>query len=252
MSRNAVFRTALVLFLIAASAAPGVQAQAHFQECAGATGHNATVIIPGTLATDFGDESLAEGDEIAVLTSTGLCAGVVTFGGTSTSLTVWGDDPMTDAVDGFEGGDSLRFVIWDASRREEHASIHAEYASNQPFLSTDGKYKGDAIYSVTSLTTSALDLGATTEHPLTFELAANYPNPFNPSTSIRYSLPERAQVMLDVVNALGRRVQVLVSEVQAAGTYDIRFDGAGLPSGTYLYRLIAGRDTQVRQMVLLK
>lgn len=252
MSRIVVSSIILALSLTGAPISPAVYAQVHFQNCARATGHNATVIIPNTLAVDFGNESLSEGDEIAVFTSRGLCAGVLEFAGQNAALTIWGDDPMTEHEDGFAAGDSLRFVVWDASANEEHRSLRAEFSSEKAFLKSEGTYAGNAIYSLTSLTLSTLELGSTPEKPLSFNLAANYPNPFNPSTLIQYTVPEQAQVMLDVINALGRQVKILVSEVQSAGTYDVHFDGGDLPSGTYLYRLIAGQKTLVRQMVLLK
>ncbi len=252
MSRISVSSTVLILTFIGVASAPVALGQVHFRDCATATGHNATVIVPSTFASDFGNESLSAGDEIAVFTPNGLCAGVVTLSGTSTAITVWGNDPMTVESDGFEPGDSLRFVVWDASANKKYSATRPEYAADKTFYQTDGTYKGDAIYSLSSLVKSSLQLGTDNEQPLAFELAANYPNPFNPSTSIRYTVPQDGHVTLDVIDALGRRVQMLVSDVQAAGTYDVRFEGSGFPSGTYLYRLSAGRETQVRRMVLLK
>jgi hypothetical protein len=95
------------------------------------------------------------------------------------------------------------------------------------------------------------------ETPGTTELFANYPNPFNPSTTIRYRVASAGRVQLQVFDAPGRRVRVLVDEEQAAGNHDVAFDGrddAGstVASGVYFYRLDAGGVTQTRKMVLLK
>ena len=88
--------------------------------------------------------------------------------------------------------------------------------------------------------------------PLTYVLAQNYPNPFNPTTKIEYSIPAQAKVELRVYNIVGQQVATLVSEVQAAGTYHVKFEGLNLASGVYFYRLTAGDFVSVKKMVLLK
>lgn len=88
--------------------------------------------------------------------------------------------------------------------------------------------------------------------PAAFDLAQNYPNPFNPATQIRYSLPEQAQVRLDVYNTLGQRVKSLVDENQGAGSYEISFDATALSSGLYIYRIQAGAFSESRSMLLVK
>ena len=75
--------------------------------------------------------------------------------------------------------------------------------------------------------------------PDDFNLSPNYPNPFNPSTTIKYGLPERAEVTVNVYNILGQNVATLVNETQAAGRYTARFDAGRLASGLYIARVIA-------------
>jgi len=82
--------------------------------------------------------------------------------------------------------------------------------------------------------------------------AKNYPNPFNPSTTIQYTLNESTQVKLTVYDRLGREVVTLVDESQTAGTYTVQFDAANLPSGTYFYRIKTPSKTEVRKMVFEK
>ena len=88
--------------------------------------------------------------------------------------------------------------------------------------------------------------------PQAFRLHANYPNPFNPETTIRFDLKERARVRLQVFNALGQVIETLVDEDLASGSYRSVFDAQGFPSGTYFYRITAGSFSETRPMILLK
>jgi hypothetical protein len=88
--------------------------------------------------------------------------------------------------------------------------------------------------------------------PEGFILHQNYPNPFNPVTSIRYQVPGVTSVRIAVYDLLGREVSVLLDGRQDAGSYTAEFDGSGLASGVYLYRLQAGDFVQTRRMVLLR
>jgi hypothetical protein len=88
--------------------------------------------------------------------------------------------------------------------------------------------------------------------PERFALEGNYPNPFNPSTSIRFSLDEPGLTRLAVYDVLGREVAVLVNEQLAAGSYTATFDASGLSSGTYLYRLDFQGQQQTGTMTFFK
>ena len=93
--------------------------------------------------------------------------------------------------------------------------------------------------------------------PAEYALHQNFPNPFNPSTSIRYALPEPAEVKLTIYNVLGQKAVTLVNEKQTAGVYTAVWDGRDrggrmLASGVYLYRLEAGTFVKSRKMILLK
>lgn len=88
--------------------------------------------------------------------------------------------------------------------------------------------------------------------PSVFSLDQNNPNPFNPSTTIRYALPNRAHFTLTVLSTLGQHIATLVNEIQEAGYHDVRFDGSGLASGVYFYRLKAGDFIQTKQLLILR
>ena len=91
-----------------------------------------------------------------------------------------------------------------------------------------------------------------------FSLTQNFPNPFNPATKIRYSIPKvgespASNVKLTVFDITGRLVATLVNQLQAPGSYETEFDATNFASGIYFYRLTAGSDfTEVKKMVLLK
>ena len=88
--------------------------------------------------------------------------------------------------------------------------------------------------------------------PTTFALLPAYPNPFNPSTTLRYDVPAAGPVRITVFDALGREMALLVSEEHTAGHHEISFDAHGLPSGLYLVRMEAGSATQAQRITLLR
>jgi photosystem II stability/assembly factor-like uncharacterized protein len=88
--------------------------------------------------------------------------------------------------------------------------------------------------------------------PTVFALEQNYPNPFNPSTKIGFMIPSSGFTTLKVYDVLGREVATLVSEELKPGNYEATFDGRGLASGVYLYRLTAGPYGETRKLMLMK
>jgi len=80
----------------------------------------------------------------------------------------------------------------------------------------------------------------------------NYPNPFNGSTRIEFSLPNSQFVSLRVFNALGQEVALLVNDILPAGVHSVSFDAAGLPTGVYTCRISAGSYVQTRKLILMK
>lgn len=88
--------------------------------------------------------------------------------------------------------------------------------------------------------------------PHTFALQQNFPNPFNPHTTIRYAVPAMFEVELAVYDVLGRKLDVLVNERRAAGTHEVTFDASRFAGGVYFYRFAAGTFVQTRKMVCIK
>lgn len=92
----------------------------------------------------------------------------------------------------------------------------------------------------------------TSEIPQNFRLLQNYPNPFNPATNIKFTLPKQQNAMLEIFDALGRKIDVPVNEFLSAGVYEISWDAANYSSGIYFYKLTAGDFSETRKMVVLK
>ena len=96
--------------------------------------------------------------------------------------------------------------------------------------------------------------------PIEYELYQNYPNPFNPTTAIKFSIPSvetghapsLQHITLKVYDILGNEIATLVNEDKSPGTYSIKFDGNGLPSGIYFYKLNTGNFSETKKMLLVK
>ena len=111
-----------------------------------------------------------------------------------------------------------------------------------------GNMPGDqAIANLTTIVQAQVN-----QIPKKMTLYANYPNPFNPTTTIRFEVPANEHVVMKVFDVLGRDVATLVNEMKAAGIYSISFNAARLSSGVYFCQLQAGNETQIKKLVLLK
>jgi len=112
-------------------------------------------------------------------------------------------------------------------------------------------YKDPSRPTVTYVLTSVAEHNAL---PGSFEIEQNYPNPFNPTITIEFGVSGQGSswVRLVVYDLLGREVAVLVNEKKEPGRYEVQFDGSGLSSGVYFYRLQAGDFIQTKRIPLLK
>ena len=135
------------------------------------------------------------------------------------------------------GADGSARAIWADERNGEYDI----YGQN---INSDGSL-GMAVVPVPDTT------------PALIQLAQNHPNPFNPSTEISFSLPERQHAVLRVFDTKGRVVRTLLDAESGPGSQSVHWDGRGaggntVPSGLYFYRLESGEVSQVRKMVLIK
>ena len=91
-----------------------------------------------------------------------------------------------------------------------------------------------------------------TSNDFTYNLDHNYPNPFNPTTTINYSIAEDGLVEIEIMNILGERIKTLVNEFKTRGNHNISFNASSLASGVYIYKIQAGDFVSSRKMILLK
>jgi hypothetical protein len=123
------------------------------------------------------------------------------------------------------------------------APIELDYTYFNPFTSVK---HADIVIDAGTL---AVDPGAA---PTAVTLSQNYPNPFNPTTSISFSLPQRAEATLRVLNAVGTAIATPHSGMTDAGTHTVSFDASGLATGIYYYQLQCGGTVLTRSMMVLK
>jgi hypothetical protein len=127
--------------------------------------------------------------------------------------------------------------IWDSSSFTYTKSSTGNGPLVNEWLNSGEEFPGNAALAST---------------PAQFALAGAFPNPFNPTTTVSYTLPEASRVSLKVFDLQGRMVATLVEGQRDAGQHQVTFDGSGLASGLYLYTLAAGQYQATGKMVLLK
>jgi hypothetical protein len=88
--------------------------------------------------------------------------------------------------------------------------------------------------------------------PMVYSLSQNFPNPFNPSTTIKYSLAKEGFIKLTVYNSIGSKVATIVDGYKPSGNYSVQFNGSNLASGIYLYRLESGNYSSAKKFILQK
>jgi hypothetical protein len=211
----------------------------HFKLGIKNTGVNSTLLVeaPG----------LKDGDEIAVSTSSNQIVGIGVANAGKVLMAVWGENDLTkDKITGPKKGETLRLTLWSLASGKESVLGLSDLQDNlnKRALSTTLKYETDKVW-IAKLATQKNSASS-------FDLYDNYPNPFNPSTLIKYNLPSDGHVTLKVFDILGREVMKLVDEQQESGEHQVVFDGRNLSSGMYFYSIHAGAAHAVKKMILTK
>ncbi|MFA7289275.1 MAG: CotH kinase family protein [Melioribacteraceae bacterium] len=165
--------------------------------------------------------------------------------------------PLSVFYKSIQNSDSLKFTSDSPEISFKVLSDSVEIRISKP-----GKYKfaGSGFHYNTQTSVSPLyyiesttvDVKDEELIPTKFALQQNFPNPFNPTSTISYSLPKQAYINLTVYNILGKEVMNLVDETKGPGEYKVMFDASDLSSGIYFYTLNAGEITITKKMILVK
>ena len=131
-------------------------------------------------------------------------------------------------------------------------SLFINWPSDSATILTGIDISVNRILTINECGSEVIGISNIVKNNLSFSLEQNYPNPFNPNTVISFSLNENRFVSLKVYDAAGKEIKTLVNELRPAGVYYTEFDGSGLSSGIYFYKLSAGDFISTKVMTLVK
>ena len=164
-----------------------------------------------------------------------VVVGARMWNGEYTDIPAMGNDGSTETAGYMEAGNIPSFKLMDTSTGEMM-----------------DLYITGAIDAWSNNGVSAVTLSSTPEIPSVVSLNGSYPNPFNPSTTISFSIPSEMSVDLKVYNISGRVVGELMSGMQSQGLYEINWDASSYASGLYFVRLVAGAEMHTQKIMLVK
>jgi len=148
------------------------------------------------------------------------------------------------------GANAKIFNLSDTA--EAGAGDYTAQFALEPYTLSRGSFTAFSPYAVGNFTGGVSDVRGPAVVPTAFALGSNYPNPFNPTTTISYDVPTTANVSLMIYDALGQRVTDLVAGEHVPGFYSVQWDASGFASGVYYYRLVAGDFIEVKKMMLVR
>ncbi len=145
------------------------------------------------------------------------------------------------SIENLTAGEYSLIVESTEYENTDNGTINVDYSSNS--------VQSKDLYLSPASTTEVKNPSTT---PSSYSLMQNYPNPFNPTTTIGFTIPQKSYVKLEVFNLIGQKIATLINDELNAGQYNVEFNGSGLTSGIYLYRIQAGNFSSVKKMLLLK
>ena len=183
--------------------------------------------------------NVSVGDEIVAYANGDVVGAIkITDLNSSSLLVAWeGYENYNISLDGYTEGDNIELRLWSYA---ENTEKHVEMDLN------------NYHYGSTPLTTGNIIVTDELAVPENFALSAAYPNPFNPTTTVNYRIPQDSNVKVEVYAMTGQLVTELVNQNQTAGYYQITWNAGTQPSGIYFVKLTAGNFSQIQKVMLVK
>lgn len=203
-----------------------------------------TDVSMSVLINQTDDLVFHDGGELACLTPGGLVAGVALIPNDDEpiAMAVWGDDVLTDEIDGFLEFERLNFFYWRPGW---------EFARPLHIVDIDGQ----AIWELNSFIYVSFILDVKDDDPcppVGFELTTIFPNPFNGSFRVDYNLDKHGKVTVELLGIDGRTLTILESQDKSPGFYQMGFNLYDLADGVYFVRISLGGQQQLKKIVLVK
>ena len=219
--------------LLTKSGASATQTQ-HFKAPA-STGSNMTIGVPQSAWTS----NPVVGDEVAVLNANGDVLGASVYTGCAMYINLWGDDAVTNRIEGIEAGANFSLAIWNSNTNSVQSLVIDTWSEGKD------SYEENAISIVGKF--RAID---TEENA--FALFQNQPNPFANTTQIRFSIPVDTYVHVGVYNLVGELIEEIVGTDMNAGAHTVEYNGSTLAAGSYLYKIVTDDYSASKQMNIVK
>lgn len=215
--------------------------------CHGAVNSSINVVIagPASLApSQTGNYTVTISNGSGTGVGVDIAASSGTLTNSDSNLKILSGELTQPSKKSYSGGSYTFKFTYTAPSTTGPQTIYATGCSSKPQWNFATNY--------TVNVTSATDVKSDNINPNEFKLYGNFPNPFNPSTKIQFSLPTNNYVTLKVYDISGREVASLVNSQMNAGQHLVNFDASNLSSGIYYYKLSAGSFTQTNKMILMK
>ena len=198
------------------------------------TGNNMTIGLPMTAW----EVSPSIGDEIAAYDESDKLIGSTVFNGDNLALTIWGDDLTTTNKDGLATGEKITLKLWNSDMKTESTLVINKWDQGGDSYTVDGI----SIASNIGLLSSSS----------AYKLYQNEPNPFNGTTTIKFYVPEDAEVSIGVYNMLGEYVAQVTKDAFTTGKHSVTFSSSDLGQGTYFVKMTTNGFTATKNMNIVR
>ncbi|MBT7144330.1 MAG: hypothetical protein HN894_13460, partial [Bacteroidetes bacterium] len=176
------------------------------------------------------------GSEIGIFNQAGILVGSSVIKGEFTAITLWGDDEITQDIDGLQEGEKFVVLLWNGEER---------------ILEIDSWIEGDGNYEKNKISVADISLNNYFEIS-GYYLNQNAPNPFSNETEFSFFIPEKTMVEFSIYNVFGEKLAILRNNIHEAGKHTIQFDAEKLIAGTYYFRLKTEKISRTKMMIIIK